>query len=67
MAKQKEKTPLKELVKKLQQRGEELLSKMTEEEIQREQEASKDLLDRMHWEHFGFLDGQEPPEGLEER
>lgn len=66
MAKKKtELEKLKETYERIKNRSEELEKELTEEEKQKIIQENKDLSDRMHWEAFGYLDGETPPEGLE--
>lgn len=66
MAKNKsELDKLKETYERIKKRSEELKKELTEDQIQKIIEDNKDLSDRMHWESFGYLDGQEPPEFLD--
>jgi len=61
MAQEKKK---KSKIQEYRELGEQLLSKMTAEEIEEFKRASKDLTDRMHFEHFGCLPGEDPPEDV---
>ena len=61
MAEEKKK---KSKIQEYRELGERLLSKMTAEEIEEFKRSSKDLTDRMHFEHFGCLPGEDPPEDV---
>lgn len=61
MAEEKKK---KSKIQEYRELGERLRSKMTAEEIEEFKQASKDLTDRMHFEHFGCLPGEDPPEDV---
>lgn len=61
MAEEKKK---KSKIQEYRELGERLRSQMTAEEIEEFKRASKDLTDRMHFEHFGCLPGEDPPEDV---
>jgi len=61
MAEEKKK---KSKIQEYRELGERLRSQMTAEEIEEFERASKDLTDRMHFEHFGCLPGEDPPEDV---